>query len=275
MRRTVLYQGGPGSGKSHCSLTWPKPLVIYCEENTATLEKFTHLEEGRVVFPSDWGDTFTSFRNNVVPLIKNRQAHLMLSEYDDDGALVKEADPGSVETIVIDAVSSLLFDLEREVVQPYAGGKIPHSTTGPKFLYQAEEVMRDIVGAAKPYADKPCYNIICTTHLKDVTDESGNLVKISPAIYGQMKDLLTRWFDTKLLCEAVKKSGGDVDKPEGGKTKEKVPIRYVYTVSPNNYYSVGDGVGGEGGPYKELEYITGGTYQDLMKAWGVSTEDPS
>lgn len=124
------------------------------------------------------------------------------------------------------------------------------------------ELMK-LLSCTQPTANHPGYHVVVSTHLTDVTDEKGNLVKVRPAIQGSFRDTFNRCFDSVFISKALSERA-IVD----GKLQVK-PTRYVLlSVPPDQYHACGDGIGGKGGR-KRLPAEVENTFPALCQAWGV------
>ena len=95
--------------------------------------------------------------------------------------------------------------------------------------------------------------------MRNKENDLGRITGTTLNFYGKTADLFPTLFDSVLFCTREVKKDKDV----------VVGVEnYVSSVNPNKYVDfVGDGVGG--GKYGELPARVGGSYQELMKAWGV------
>ncbi len=239
---SVLYVGAPKSGKTHCTCTWPKPLVLYWDKNLATIKKFPGVEYVQL-------DSWKEFKQEVVPLIQNREWP------NSSGELV----PFPYSTLVLDSASTLFETLLRELQKIYKGFDLWNMVYA-EFL----GTMRVLVRLATPdnSPTSPTANVVVACHTRDRENEAGNIVKITPDLAGQSKDAFPRLFDTILLCSRT----------TSGASNELKTESHVYTVNPNSRFDfVGDGVGG--GKNMVLPPKTGGTYPELCKAWGLEKEN--
>lgn len=223
---SVLYKGPSGTGKTHNILTWPGKIVLAClDKNMRTLR--TAMKAGVDVEPviiSKWGD----FANDFVPAVANRKF--------------------DAKTIAIDTLDPLGILMQRDVQGSRA--RLTQSDFGT-ILNRWIDTMGQLVDATINKGDgQPYYNLVCSVHLKDVTNEGGALLKITPALMGAFKDQLENFFDWVLLCEAEVKSTTVNNKPEYEK------LYRVRTIPPTKYHTCKGG---------GLPAIVGGTYQELME----------
>ncbi len=253
--RSVLYWGSAKTGKTHNCLTWPDPFVIYWDDNLATMLKFD------VPFISLNANqeplTFEEFRTQVLPAILNRKI--------------------PAKTIVFDSYSYCSQRLRRKVQG--TRDKMRIQDWGKVFdpLFEITHQLCEMT------QKEGGYNFVATVHEKDKWgavegDEDDKFIQYDPAIQGQFKDWLPRFFDT-VLVTSVEEATITVD------NRPQKSIRYIAnTVPPNKYWICGDGVGGDTGlgdkndnysqrtPNK-LPPKMSGTYPALMEAWGYTDED--
>lgn len=246
---TVLYTGFPKTGKTHCLCTWPSPLVLFFDKNFATLKK----HGVSYVSVPDW----EFYSAHILPLLKRR----VWMKAIDKG--VFEEIPFPYRTLVIDTVSSMgdyLLDYLTEK-RKLDGWDL--------WAAVASNMARAIsipLQLAKHVNGKPSAHVIASCHLDDVFNEKRNLVKTKLDIPGRTASHLPKWFDTTILCKSEVKKTDTVPAKILGKDY------FVHTINTSRFIEfLGDGVGG--GKYKELPPKTGGTYPELMKAWGIASND--
>lgn len=249
---SVLYQGGPKTGKTHNALTWPDPLVLYTESNMATLEKFPGVP---YLVPADWaegsGNIIPGLERLILELSTLRNAHEIAGR--------------TVRTIVFDSATAAFSEVVRIIQGPK--DSLTQQDWG-RVLTRCENLLRQLIDLTKPAfgkKDLPRYNVVVTVHERDVTDDKGSLISIRPAVAGQVKDIMARWFDTVLLCRATTEA--KTEKTPAGSRVWHERNFHVLTVPPNEYYQCGDGVGG--GVFNVLPSRMDGTYESLAKAWGL------
>lgn len=245
-RFTVLYQGPPKSGKTHCALSWPNPGVLYTETNLATARKL--VDEGRILLPHRWNQDVNELELKIIPKLEARKADEVFGH--------------PVDTIVLDSMTEALAMVQRDI----QGSKEKMSINDfGRFLVRGETLVRRLIALAQPQGQHPGYHVVMTVHERDVTDDAGGLVRVTPAIMGQLKDLVARFFDTVLVCEAHVETKME-NTPTGSIRTRTIDYR-VWSVPPDDYHTCGDGVGG--GRLKRLPASLDGTYPTLAKAWGV------
>jgi len=241
---SVLYIGRAKTGKTHCVMSWPKPLVIYWDSNDATMRKFLD-NAVDVVLPR----TFKEFENQILPRIANREV--------------------DCETIVMDSYSFAASLLKLEV----QGGRDKPRVQDWGTIFETLTRVTNAIASttshdamAGPHKDRR-YHFVATTHDRDTYDDDGNLVKVDPAIQGQFKDWLPRYFNTVLV------TGSEISKkmlkPPGSDTAKITYSKdyFCWTCPPTGAWPAGDGFGG--GKYKELPAKVDGTYPGLASAWGL------
>lgn len=249
---SVLYAGFPKSGKTHCMGTWPDPLVLYTDQNTATMRK-----HGIPYVPiRDW----PTFKNHIVPALKQRS---WFSEAEDgEVSLV----PFPFRTIVLDTASTLgdyLLDYLTNV--KHLDQSKNSYEIWQVYLSEFMPAMRALVDMATAKPDQPSANVLVGCHLHDVLNDGGRVTKTKLDISGRSSAHLPKLFDTVLLC----RSEIERTSTSSGPSRITGSKYYTYTLNPTQLLEfIGDGVGGA--KYKTLAPTTGGTYPELMKAWGVS-----
>lgn len=216
--RSVLYKGHSGTGKTHNMLSWPEPItLLYAENNTETVKKLAAKGvKVDVITIDNWND----FMNLYVPAIANgmyQSATIGIDSLDFIAHLMWEDIRGSKATLSI---------------QDYGIG-----------LRRMIDVLNQITSATARY------NIVMTTHLKEVKDEdSGKMIKMAPNVVGQFANIVEDYFDYVLLCE----SGLGHDNVNG----TMVPVKEFkcYSVAPAPYHTCKGG---------DLPAVGGGTFAEL------------
>jgi hypothetical protein len=245
-RFTVLYQSDSGMGKTHCALTWPNPGVLYYETNMATLEKFKDI-------PYILGEDIGSIENlemRILPMLETGRHQELFGK-------------PVIDTIVLDSVTECIGDMVAEIQGTKERLSMPDFG---RLLSRGEGLIKRFVDLAKPRAGRPRYNFVATVHLRDVTDEEGALIKVRPAIPGQLKDVLGRLFDTVLVNKIVREET-ITTLPNQPAKKVTTERRVVWSVPQDKYHSCKDGVGG--GELKVLPSVCDGTWPSLRDAWGI------
>jgi hypothetical protein len=240
-KRTVLYKGESGKGKTTCAFSWPQPIVsVYSDPNLGVVQGL--VEAGAdidLVMVQSW----EQFADRFVPMASHRLLR--------------------ARTIVLDSFDFLAEMMWRKIQGTKSKLAIQDFGTGLDLMSTA---MRQLVDIVKPLPGKPAYNLIVTTGIKSDTDDSGAIVKIGPAIMGAFKDRLERYFNTVLLCDSVI---GGVTTPDGKITP--VAKWFVHTVPPSSHHTCKDSIGGNGSLQK-LPVRVGGTYAELCAGWGCDPE---
>lgn len=254
-KRSVLYWGRPKTGKTHCMLTWPKPFVIYWDDNLSTLLKF----KVPFVHTNEKGErlTWEDFEKYILPAIRNRTI--------------------DAETIVFDSYSYASQDLRKSMQG--SADKMPIAKWG-SIMDRLFAATKDMTEACLPDPSDPnkrTYNFIASVHEQPVLGDDGELVKFKAAIQGQFAEWLPRFFDTVLVTDVkIEKQPDPITKVVGNSA-----TYFVHTVSPDKYWIAGDGVGGDLGDKsvefsptmpKKLPATLSGTYQSLSKAWGINQQ---
>lgn len=230
-KKSILYKGESGYRKTTYALTWPQPLVgLYTETNQATVVKAIKAGVNVVFYnPANWAEV-TAFSQAA----KNRQI-----------------DAKSLILDTLDGVGAVCF---REIAGP--SGEMDQQKWG-RFLSRMRFFCEDVAQAAKPKDGKPAYHIVCTSHLKDITDDKGNLVKIRCKIDGQFKDDVEAFFDTVLLCD-MRLRAEQVEEA-GRRFMRQTPEFFCRALPPDKYHTCKP---------NGLPAEVGGTYPELVAAWG-------
>lgn len=257
-KRTVLYLGAPGSGKSLRMLSWPKPILyILWDSNSRTHEDYVRslTEEGgfepkhqvQVIAPPDAG----FFSKNVIPAIQNRQLERLasvpeLSHLDVDA--LRET-----QTIALDTYSvmsqRMLMSLGGEA------GQLDHADR--RLVLNRLVHWTDVLtGVSRPQTGKPNFHFVAGSHEEARYNEQGNITEISPHIEGRFRLLLGNMFDTVVLSMSESKAK---NRPvPGGVETEYSKEFYVLTIPPDRFRRLKGG---------SLPPKLPGFYQDMMEAW--------
>lgn len=230
-KMTVLYVGLAKTGKTHNAISWPRAKIISFDPNLAVLDKF-NADYQRC---QDW----RKFKMDLLPKIVSR-------EWDCDTIVVDSISVANDACIQAAKTQGLKgFDLWGWVYESFMSA------------------MNDLIEVANPHplGDRRSYNVVCTCHEQMITDDKGNLLRITLKMGGQSKDSTAQLFNTVLNCQTELES-----KISGGEVK-RMPSYFVWTVPPDSYRIAGDGVGG--GKYKVLPSRLTGTYPSLAAAWGL------
>jgi hypothetical protein len=234
----VLMVGQSMTLKTTYLMSWPDPLIEYWDPNDATLRKESGVKH--IMHP-----TIEEHEHEFLPKVQNR-------EYD-------------CETIGLDSFSFFADTYLKHL----KGGKDKLDIAQWGILLdRLDRTLKILLSAKQPHPRDPSkrtYHIVVTCHEKDVYDSDGNLIKFSPAIDGQFKDRIARYFDTVLL------TGMDMvnvpTKRDGRTVYTKEPEFFVLTTPTDKYRVAGDRIGG--GRYNRLPHRMGGTYPELCEAWGI------
>ena len=229
---SALYKGPSGTGKTYNALSYPDPVRgIYADPNLKTLAD--QIKAGKdidLVVPSTWAE----YEDIFCPAVDNR--------------LVE------AETIVVDTIDFLSQMMWTEIQGVKPRLTIPDFGLG---LNKLVKTTRQLTRATRSIEGKRNYNVIFCVHTRDVTDDSGGLEKIAPAIMGQFKDAIEGFFDYVFLCEATIVS--EIKSVNGRKVSVPSARFQVRTVPPSPKHTC-KGPG--------LPSVLGGTYQEIVKALG-------
>ena len=236
-----LYQGDAFTGKTEYACTWPHPVFLNFDPDSQTAQKYLNGNVVGIIELESWNE----FANKVQPHIKSRTIHELVGGND------------LVETIVVDTMSIAAQRLADEIQGNRDKLRIQDFGLLLQKLTEATTMLSD---TCKPTDSHPGYNVIITTHLKTVTDDSGNTEAIRPAIMGQFRDLLPRLLGFAFLCETKLTSVVVTGKPAVQKAEW-----YIRTVPPTSKYICGDRIGSKEDP---LPPTCSGNYPDLIKMWG-------
>lgn len=249
-RISGLYLGEAFSGKTHNACTWPSPLVCSFDPDNMTAR----------MMPGVWVlelESWSEFEGVVMPYVRNRALGKLVCERVPE---MKDKEPPLIETLVVDTISVGATKLAQEMqgtrdklaIQDY--GTILNKLTATTLQ------CTDTTKARKP--GEATYNVIFTSHLTTETDDNGAVIAVRPAIVGQFKGMIARMFGFCFLCEQL------VSTSIVNGQAIKVEKRHVYTVPKSNAYVAGDKLGGKP-PFKKLPITVGGTYPELVEAWGI------
>jgi hypothetical protein len=230
-RFSVLYVGQPGTLKTTYALSWPDPMFEYWDPNDATLKKVPGVKY--IMHP-----TIREHETQILPAIQNR-----------------ELDCG---TIVIDSFSFLADAYIKELKG--TKDKLDIAQWGT-LLDRLDRTCKIILGAKQPKGNHPGYHIVATCHERDVYDSDGNLVRISPAIDGQFKDRIARYFDAVFITAM------EMERVQRDDKWVKEPAYFILTGPTDKYRVALDRIGG--GRRKRLPLRMEGTYPALCEAWGI------
>lgn len=262
-KASVLYIGRERSGKTHAACSWPSPLVVCFALNPETVLKF----DLPVLFPGVRGEqtepTITqqldAWRYEVLPAIKSRRLSALVGR--------------PVESVVVDDLTQLalmyklkLLGCSTEAIPRGGTGKLDFDQWNLYMMWLRSDITA-LVGATRPdlKGERDSYNVICTVHERDTQNDAGAVVKISPAVDGQMKDVLASMFGTIFWCDSEK------TRDKQGRTLGM--DYFVHTISPDGLRRAGSGL--SGGRFGQLPPKCEGTYPELAKHWGLNSEEQS
>ena len=229
----ILEKGPPGVGKTFNLLTFPQPIVgCYSDKNMLTVTEAQLRGVNAKFMPvnnwSDWADVF-------VPSAVNRTI---------DAA-----------TLAVDPIDMLATVMWREIQGTRDKLRIQDFGTGKDRMFNT---LADLCSSASHIEGKRSYNIVCTSHISDVTDDSGSLVKTTCQLMGAFKDIVESLFDYVFLCDYELKT--DIVSGKAVKSKRF----YSHTIPPNRYHTTK----APGYFPAEME----GSYQGIQEALALNPE---
>lgn len=247
----VMYVGPAQSGKTHCIASWPDPLYLYPDTNLATIDKF---KVPYVAVP-DW----ETFDKHLMPALRRRT---WFEENKETNEVVSV--PLAYRTVCIDTISAL-GDLLLEHITQKEGLKERNIWDAMAIRFM--RTIRDLVSLTGPTDKHPGCHVVVGGHLRDKQNDSGNVIGTALDIAGRSGTQTPKHFDTNLLCRA-KLTPSPGQEPLTADQREY----FIYTGNPSHLIDfLGDRVGGAGTP--TLPPKMGGTYPELMAAWGFPKED--
>lgn len=207
---TILTKGDSGTGKTHFWLTAPGHTVAaFTDLNqltaTTAIDKGLDAELRPIETWSQWEDQF-------VPAVANRQLE--------------------AETIVVDTVDALTKIMWRELQGTRDKLRIQDFGTG---LDRMINTLTQLCSASVHYEGKRSYNIIVTSHIADVTNDSGSLEKTCCAVMGALKGTIESLFDYVFLADnelTTEITGGKATKGKRFFMHTIPPTRYHTTKAP-------------------------------------------
>lgn len=209
----TLLKGVSGSAKTEGLLSFPQPIfVVHTDRNSETIRK---AKLRGVEIDARAIDNWNEYENIILPAIVARELN--------------------AATIGVDTASGL-FDLMWRHIQ----GSQPRKLDFDDFrrgLSLASSTMFDLCSTAQPARTegKPSYHVVCTSHLTDVTNDQGSLIKVVPKLMGAFKDSFENYFDYVFLCEAMLTS---TQVKEGERTVMRPAKQFrIHTVPPANYHT--------------------------------------
>ncbi len=213
---SVLLKGVSGSGKTRTALSFPEPiLVLYADVNRETVRTVAKSGTNLKTIPIE---SWTQYENQIIPCIAERKLGIV----NEDGT---QWEPRTIVLDTFDFLSDLLW---REIQGNRDQLQIPDYGKG---LRRMANTTRELIYSTTPRAGHPGYHVVVCSHVKDITDDGGNLVKVSPAVMGQFKDQIEDYFDYVLLCESEVAS-----KVEGAKVTKARRFK-IHAAPPNRYHT--------------------------------------
>lgn len=248
------YQGEAFTGKTHDLCTWPDWVMIAFDPDTGTARS---MGGGVVIEVESWME----FEKDVLPYVRARELHKLVK--------AKLGMEVPVQTLGLDTYSVAAQRLVREI-NPDPNKQTTMQQWG-RLLSTLTDVTMQMIDTTRQYQeDQRTYNVIINAHLTFVGGgEDGNkVVGWRPAIPGQFRDILPRLGGFTFICkqEVTQTLSRQSGKPEAVRTFK------VHTAPPSDLYLAGDRIGGAGKLYKPLPPVMGGTYPELMVAWGLDPE---
>ncbi len=203
---TVLAKGDSGTGKTHLWLTAPEPIIAaYTDKNMQTVTRaIKQGKDVRLVGLDSWGD----WADRFVPAVENRRL--------------------DCATIVVDTVDMLTKIMWRDIQGVRDKLRIQDFGTG---LDRMVNTLTQLCSASVHYEGKPSYNIIVTSHISDVTSDSGSLVKTRCAVMGALKDNIESLFDYVFL------TANEIDAKITDGKAEKSKRFFMHTIPPTQYHT--------------------------------------
>lgn len=215
-KKLAILQKGPAkTGKSRGAYTFPPPVfAVYTDPNRLTVQQ---MQEQGFEIDARRVTSWVDYERKIVPAITNRLI--------------------DAQTIVLDTIDMLLDQMWRQIQGSRSKLAIQDFGTG---LQWASDTTYQLVSSTMPRGKPgdanyhPGYNIIVNVHVKDVTNDSGALVKVCPSLMGQFKDDLESYFDAVLICDK------DIRvTPQQGAPAKRETIYKVLTQPPDRYQTAG------------------------------------
>ena len=176
-KESILYKGPSGSRKTPNAFSWPTPIYgAYFDANRKNVDAM--IREGRDItlfIP----ESFAEFDREFITKAYHREFEcqtLVVDTIDFAAAMLMGEIQGSKARMVMQDWGKLLSDLRQAVFR--------------------------LTSCTKEIEGKPSYNVVFTSHLMDVTNDDGVLLKTVPKLSGQFKDEIEDYFDTVLICQA-------------------------------------------------------------------------
>ena len=252
-RVSGTYLGEAFSGKTHALCTWHTKegvvVLIAFDPDTGTARSMPNVVTIEV-------ESWREFETDVMPYVRARELAKLLK---DKAGLDAKVDTLAIDTISVGATrcfNEILGNREQSDRKDF--GLLLNKLTAATM--SCADITRQY------QEDQATYHVMFGSHLLSPAAEAAK-IRFTPAIPGQFKDILPRLGGFAFICKQSTKPG-----PIRDGISSQIRSFYVHTVPPSDMYVCGDRIGGEGKVYKGLAPTTGGTYPELMAAWGVPPE---
>lgn len=218
---TLIYKGHSGSGKTYNALTWPGPIIyVMTDLNQATLrQKLKELEKAgrkgeiQPIYIDSWRD----YADKLIPKLANRMF--------------------PTGTVVIDTFDMLAHKMWGDIQG--SSKRLTQADFGVGLNRLMDTTTQLVESAINRGDGTSYYNIVVCTHLTDVTDDQGNLLRTTPAVMGRFKDTLEDFFDYSLLCESEAKR---TNSTSGGRSISTLSKSFkCYSVAPTRHHTAKGG----------------------------------
>jgi hypothetical protein len=226
MHQSAFLKGLAGSGKTHFLLSAPGPIVILSQDTNRTTLQQAQAKRGDIyevnVSPSNprfgsYASAWKAFESDFMPKVTNRRF--------------------PAATIGIDSLDSLqdifLYKLKPNQADLDWDDWATALSTFRRITRELTEATRPRGRTGEPDYH-PGYHVIVTSHLRDVSDAKGNLVKTVSACRGQLADKVEDNFDQVLVCDSTVRKVEVEGKPG---TFEPVKECFAWTVEPTRYHT--------------------------------------
>lgn len=254
-RYTIAVQGMEKSGKTEFLCTWPEPLFLQFDTNTACVDGWGHrMIDFTAMEPKQ---AWELFFNKVIPALYNREPQ-RLNQYEVNGQ-----DLSDIKSVCLDS-ETFCFETMQDAVP------VPKTNKGEQDTFRWYRNLRELkkqqyyklMGLARPFPGdpgRPKFNVGVSCHMKaEYIDVPGTDKRILnrwvPAIEGSFKDKFGAYAGSLFWC----------DKERNGDTTSY----FMHTKSPDKYKVADDSVGGKGG-YKVLPPRIPNNWKALLEGWGV------